>query len=377
MARRIIVPLLLLAACTDDQAVVGPFTGETRRFAIDELEMPTTRAQVTPLAKDLDGDGFGDNQLGNAITGVASYGSDAQQHGRDLVASGAIASTIEIQADDFQNDPSVGVTFYGRDGAPARVVGGRLVDGHFLPNEIRRDDGRTTGQALLLLPVFADADPIELDAVTLEIELDPNGDGYDMRLFGAVRPEQALEQAYDAIRAQLLARPEDHRSMWTIADHNLDGVLAFEELDTSFIKTLLSSDVELYIDGTLEKVLAFAFRMHATPCASGHCLGTSSGTCFDRVRNGDETDVDCGGGCAFACTGGAACSVAADCQSRSCDAGSCAAVSCSDGVKNGLEASLDCGGACATKCASGAVCGYAFDCASHSCSATTSTGTCQ
>jgi hypothetical protein len=376
MSRLLFVSLLSLCACADDQAIVGPFTGETHRFVIDSIELPMASIDARDTAKDLDGDGIEENQLASAIGSLTSYG-DAQQHASEMFASGAIASSIEIRADDLTNDPTVGVTFYGRDGAPARVVGGSLVDGHFIPNQIHDTDSRLTGNALLLLPIFADVDAMELDAVTLELALAPNGDGYDIQIHGAVRPAQVLAKTHAAIEAQLLSHPEDHRSMWTLADKNLDGVIADEEMTGSLLESLLSSDVELRIDGTFEKVLAFGFRMHATPCASGTCIDTSVATCFDRVRNGDETDVDCGGSCSIACGGGRACSGDGDCQSRACAAGTCAAVSCTDGVKNGLEASLDCGGACETKCARNAVCGYDFDCASGNCTATTSTGTCQ
>lgn len=377
MFRLLLVSLLSLCACADDGAIVGPFTGETHRFVIDSIDLPKANIDARATAEDLDGDGTPENQLAASIGSLSAYG-DAQQHASEMFASGAIASSIEIQADDLMNDPTVGVTFFGRDGAPARVVGGSLVDGHFHPNRIRDTDSTLTGTGLLVLPVFADVDAIELDAVTLELDLAPNGDGYDVVVHGAVRPAQVLARAREAISAQILSRPEDHRSMWTLADKNLDGIIAAEEMQGSLLEALLSYDVELRIDGTYEKVIAFGFRMHATACASGACVDASvASTCFDRVRNGDETDVDCGGSCAIACAGGRACGGAEDCQSRACSAGTCEAVSCSDGVKNGLEASLDCGGACGTKCATNAVCGYDFDCASGNCTATTTTGTCQ
>jgi len=44
--------------------------------------------------------------------------------------------------------------------------------------------------------------------------------------------------------------------------------------------------------------------------------------CSDGQKNGDETDVDCGGSCG-ACEGGAACGGDADCTSNKCDDGTC------------------------------------------------------
>ncbi|CAK9085396.1 Uncharacterized protein SCF082_LOCUS40458 [Durusdinium trenchii] len=75
--------------------------------------------------------------------------------------------------------------------------------------------------------------------------------------------------------------------------------------------------------------------------------------CNNGIRDGSESDVDCGGDeCrilaqdslganARLCTIGAHCKVHADCDSGSCDAGVCA--SCQDGVKNTHEGDVDCG----------------------------------
>ena len=53
-------------------------------------------------------------------------------------------------------------------------------------------------------------------------------------------------------------------------------------------------------------------------CVDDSCLST----CDDREQNGDETDVDCGGGCA-ACAENADCGGDEDCISGSCDFGQC------------------------------------------------------
>src|ERR1041384_5644994 len=45
-------------------------------------------------------------------------------------------------------------------------------------------------------------------------------------------------------------------------------------------------------------------------------------TCFDRVRDGAETDVDCGGYCA-PCAEDSACRISRDCASRRCAEGVC------------------------------------------------------
>jgi concanavalin A-like lectin/glucanase superfamily protein len=50
--------------------------------------------------------------------------------------------------------------------------------------------------------------------------------------------------------------------------------------------------------------------------------GTAIASCSDGVRNGDETDVDCGGSCG-ACAADARCSADADCGSQRCSTSQC------------------------------------------------------
>jgi hypothetical protein len=77
------------------------------------------------------------------------------------------------------------------------------------------------------------------------------------------------------------------------------------------------------------------------------CGGSNeaTATCGDEITNGNETDVDCGGGECFGCRLGETCRLADDCQSGLCEAGVCAASqSCTDGLQNGDETDVDCGG---------------------------------
>ncbi|MBA2664567.1 MAG: hypothetical protein H0U74_19935 [Bradymonadaceae bacterium] len=77
------------------------------------------------------------------------------------------------------------------------------------------------------------------------------------------------------------------------------------------------------------------------------CIGESCAQprCDDGVKNGDETDIDCGG---VAC---APCTVA----------------SCSDNVLNGSESDVDCGGPDCAACLPGSRCGSVNDCTSKLC----------
>ncbi len=114
----------------------------------------------------------------------------------------------------------------------------------------------------------------------------------------------------------------------------------------------------------------------ANGCAPGVALCCQPRACADGVRNGTESDVDCGGPCAD-CGTGERCNNAFDCLSRVCGAGGCAAgaqlccqaPSCGDGIANGGEPVPDCGNAACGLCAVGAVCTASAQCQSGLCQA--------
>ncbi len=60
-------------------------------------------------------------------------------------------------------------------------------------------------------------------------------------------------------------------------------------------------------------------------------------SCTDGVLNGDESDVDCGGGTCPACSAGDDCTAGADCESGICTDDVCVAPECGDGVVRGDE----------------------------------------
>ena len=60
--------------------------------------------------------------------------------------------------------------------------------------------------------------------------------------------------------------------------------------------------------------------------ADGSCAAEQPANgCADGVRNGEETDVDCGGRVCARCALGASCGEPQDCESSNCTASSCGA----------------------------------------------------
>ncbi|MEZ4302855.1 MAG: SBBP repeat-containing protein [Polyangiaceae bacterium] len=94
-------------------------------------------------------------------------------------------------------------------------------------------------------------------------------------------------------------------------------------------------------------------------CPSAVCLAFSCApaACDDGVKNGAESDIDCGGPDCPTCPDGSPCTEPADCQSALCHMGVCCSVSPAEcdgkcGVVSACGTEVDCGG-----CAPPAVCG--------------------
>lgn len=108
-----------------------------------------------------------------------------------------------------------------------------------------------------------------------------------------------------------------------------------------------------------------------TDCVSNVCKGNLciAPMCGDMLKNGSETDVDCGGSLCPPCAVGKVCAVAGDCESAVCTGMACVAATCTDTVKNGAETAVDCGGGGCPGCAPGLACNGAGDCESAICQA--------
>ena len=130
-------------------------------------------------------------------------------------------------------------------------------------------------------------------------------------------------------------------------------------------------------------------------CANGGLfIHDCKTTCDSGTKDGDETDVDCGGMLCVPCAEDKACKADTDCTTGYCDpadkvcttkpcttdeeCGSDATCidrecvlkpTCSDGIQNQDESDVDCGGATCDKCENGKTCTKADDCANGECNA--------
>lgn len=111
-------------------------------------------------------------------------------------------------------------------------------------------------------------------------------------------------------------------------------------------------------------------------CGEGTCADPS---CGDNSINGSETDLNCGGDCPD-CVAGKKCNEDEDCDSAKCEPNDddelvCVASACDDGLKNGTESDEDCGGDC-DPCVDGKLCLVGTDCANLVCEAVDDALTC-
>ena len=107
-------------------------------------------------------------------------------------------------------------------------------------------------------------------------------------------------------------------------------------------------------------------------CTAGHCGGIGpdgkpvSPQAMNGKKDGDETDVDCGGTGAPPCALGKGCAVDGDCADLWCpaDKKTCLQPKADDGIKNGTETDVDCGGKSGVKCEPSKACLVDGDCTS-------------
>lgn len=361
----------LLAACTTESGeVTGPYTGPVARYVIDSISIPSTAEEVTRYAGDLDGDSVADNRFGAITRELRSWGDDLTSAGPEMIASGAIRSYLEIQADDLDDDESVSIQYLGAQSDPAVGVGARIHDGNLVSNRTR--SSLHLGRARVHLPIFLDSDASEVDLDGLELDLAPDGrGGFTGTVRGAIAHGHLEDTVYAGLVQMFAANPGVHKGLRELVEGPGaagDGVLTRAEvLTNSLIASLLAPDLDLTGVGP---AVSFGFGIHASRCPDGVCtVAPVRSRCHDRVRDGDESDVDCGGSC-LRCAASQACIIGADCQSGACANGRCTPPSCTDGIENGFEGDVDCGGVCSQKCAAGQRCDDHLDCASDVCMAT-------
>jgi len=97
------------------------------------------------------------------------------------------------------------------------------------------------------------------------------------------------------------------------------------------------------------------------------CVFYLNPLCDDQIRNGEETDIDCGGTCGQKCSIGDSCSGTTDCDDSNCVRGTCTPKPCDNGQLDPGETDVDCGGATCRQCSGGRKCMIGSDCFNGTC----------
>ncbi|MEK6920817.1 MAG: hypothetical protein AABX82_02955, partial [Nanoarchaeota archaeon] len=159
---------------------------------------------------------------------------------------------------------------------------------------------------------------------------------------------------------------------WTYTTNKtaLVDALSLKNQSTYYWNVKAQNEVGLWSTSASSNGVVIGASDSGADCGKVNC--TSVGDvdyhpCSNAAKDGDETDVDCGGSC-DACKAGSACLASDDCVSLNCDSGICAESSCTDSIVNQGESDVDCGGNYCDACADGSACVYHRDCTSGYCS---------
>ena len=107
-------------------------------------------------------------------------------------------------------------------------------------------------------------------------------------------------------------------------------------------------------------------------CASALCVGDLGSkicvSCDNDIKDGHESDLDCGGTSCDRCADQKQCTKDSDCKSGMCSSGTDkTCISYFDGIQNGAETDVDCGNSPAHPCADMKMCKAHSDCKSNFC----------
>ncbi len=97
------------------------------------------------------------------------------------------------------------------------------------------------------------------------------------------------------------------------------------------------------------------------------CGGLCGSTCKLNQKCAETTDCVLGLSCNNGVCGAATCTDDTQCNGGTCDTSNGTCISCADGIKNGNESDVDCGGTCSNKCDAGKACTVNTDCANSDC----------
>lgn len=277
--------LLAAAGCADDAPAEDPCAspvpeGGHYQFVVSQIDMPTNTDSTRALALDLDGDGIGDNRMGQILSAVESsfpsYDLDAEADG--LIANGTLIPLFDLQTVDLVSATHVGLTvLHGLDldGDPSNNTSGSELFGIDTSRGsgllVGCIDGGTVDVAHGAVPVaftfpgLGDAFVVRLEGARVVGQV--GASGFSGLIGGGMSQqtidgdfEPALQRGFDNIVVRDCPNgagscTSDFASaLLDLFDTSPeDGRISLSELqNSSLIRSLLALDVDLDQDGTVD-----------------------------------------------------------------------------------------------------------------------------
>ncbi len=219
-----------------------PTSGPLQRFVVDNFAYPATSDDAKAFGSDLDGDGYVDNAIGDALSALATEHDIRDDSSiRSLIGSGAVPSSIQI-FDDNGDDPTdiVGIEYLGTQTASGAILRGSELAGGGIATL-----GLEAGSTTLLLPVFPDADPTPIELAYSAIQMAPDGSGgFDVRIQGLAEPEPLASAACVGMLQMIAADPQAYTGLSGVLTDGSGGTITQSEcVASNLIRSLLAPDV--------------------------------------------------------------------------------------------------------------------------------------
>ncbi|MEM9492137.1 MAG: hypothetical protein AAGC55_23525 [Myxococcota bacterium] len=304
----VLVSIFSLAACggsdDDDDGGGGPdpvacdlASATDYPSVVNSLDLPTSVAEASSLALDLDGDNNNDNKLGELLATLGStFGIDLQTTVGAALNAGEVIILTNLRAEDLTRGCGSFGVFLGANPDPEpcnadgvcglhlsgsasfeldaqsptdTVVNGTIVGGRFALGE---DD--EPGRFELELDLIEGEDPIRVELIGAQVELSSISDSGVVGILGGAVTEETINndilpplagavntlyQADCALNGDVCecAAGSTGATLKTLLDPNGDCVITAEEVQTSgTIQALIQPDLDLVGDDGEEESLS-------------------------------------------------------------------------------------------------------------------------
>lgn len=166
----------------------------------------------------------------------------------------------------------------------------------------------------------------------------------------------------------------DHYGMYVFLDLPVDELIAstLTAAASTCVAVQLNVSQKVFVSVAAIDKAGLSSINRTSPVVGVEAGGPGVSACNNGVKDSNEAGVDCGSSCNKGCPLGAVCGVSGDCASNFCNSsGFCSRPGCDDDSRNGQETDVDCGGNCG-KCDLGKLCDKDGDCRSGQCDSSTS-----